>query len=183
MHLKEPVTGKRVQLCSSLEEDAAFILALRLDPALNKHLNPTSPKVEDQQNWLRMVYDKPGDYNFTIKDLAGNRLGAVAIYQIDEDARSFNWGRWIIHPDAPMYTALESTILVYYIAFYILGLDKALSDVRIENKNVVKFHLSYGARIYRESELDIFYEFGKDQFPELLRKFKGFHNLSLPAAT
>ncbi len=181
MHLKEPVTGKRIQLCSSVEEDAAFILGLRLDPVLSKHLNPTSPKVEDQQNWIRMVYDKPGDYNFTIKDLAGNRLGAVAIYQIDEEAGTFNWGRWIIHPDAPMYTAMESAMLVYYIAFHILGLKKTLSDVRIENKNVVKFHLSYGAHIYRESDLDIFYEFYKEQFPAMLQKFKGFHNLSLPA--
>jgi hypothetical protein len=79
-----------------------------------------------------------------------------------------------------MYTALESAILIYHVAFDILNMKKALSDVRIENKNVVKFHLSYGARIYRESELDIFYEFGKDQFPGLLKKFSGFHNLPLP---
>ena len=181
MHFKESITGKRVRLCSSLEEDASFILGLRMDPVLSKHLNPTSPKVEDQQQWLRMVYDKPGDYNFTIKDREGNRLGVVAIYQIDEEAGTFNWGRWIIHPDAPMYTALESAILVYHIAFNILGLKKALSDVRIENKNVVKFHLSYGVEIYRTSELDIFYEFRKDQFPALLKKFKGFHNLPLEA--
>jgi hypothetical protein len=180
MHFNDPVIGKRIQLRSSIEEDAAFILSLRLNPLLNKHLNATSPDVEDQKRWINMVYNKPGDYNFTIMDLQGNRLGAVAIYQIDEQERTFNWGRWIIHPDAPMYTALESAILIYHVAFDILNMKKALSDVRIENKNVVKFHLSYGARIYRESELDIFYEFGKDQFPGLLKKFSGFHNLPLP---
>lgn len=179
MHFKEPIVGKRIQLTSSLPEDAEFILSLRLNPLLNKHLNATSPNVADQENWLKMVYDKAGDYNFTIKDMEGKALGVVAIYQIDEEQKTFNWGRWIIHPDAPMYTALESTILVYHIAFNLLGLEKALSDVRIENKNVVKFHLSYGARIYRESELDIFYEFHKSQFPGLLKKFKGFHTLPL----
>jgi hypothetical protein len=44
---------------------------------------------------------------------------------------------------------------------------------------VVKFHLSYGAHIYRTTELDIFYEFHKHQYPEMLRKFKGFHQISL----
>jgi RimJ/RimL family protein N-acetyltransferase len=179
MHLQQPVKGKRIQLCSSTEEDAEFILGLRLDPQLNKHLNPTSPDVEAQRNWLRWVYTKPGDFNFTIKDLDGRLLGVVAIYQIDEEKKSFNWGRWIISPEAPMYTAIESALLVYYTAFHLLGLETALSDVRIENANVVKFHLSYGAHIYRTTELDIFYEFHKHQYPEMLRKFKGFHQILL----
>jgi RimJ/RimL family protein N-acetyltransferase len=181
MHFKEAIKGKRIQLCSSVEEDGEFILGLRLDPVLNKHLNPTSPDVDAQKRWLKMVYDKPGDYNFTIKDINGKNLGVVAIYQIDEANKTFNWGRWIIDPEAPIYTALESAILVYHIAFDLLGLEKTLSDVRLENKNVVKFHLSYGAHIYRESELDMFYEFHKHQFPGMLKKFKGFHTLPLPA--
>jgi len=179
MHLKDIVKGKRIQLRSSTPEDAEFILALRLNPDLNKHLNPTSPDVQAQRNWLGMVYDKPGDYNFTIETTEGEKVGVVAIYQIDEEAKTFNWGRWIIHPDAPVYTALESTILVYHIAFNILGLEMALSDVRLENKNVVKFHLSYGAHIYKENDLDMFYDYKKEQFPLLLKKFKGFHNLPL----
>src|SRR5262249_55463855 len=123
--------------------------------------------------------NRPGDYYFIIEQADGKPIGTVGLYDINETAKTFNWGRWIVIKGAPLYAAIETTILIYYIGFRILKLEKTLSDVRKNNKNVINFHLSYGAHLYSTDELSIYYEFNADQFPALLKKFKGFHNISL----
>ena len=37
-------------------EDAAFIVALRNDPLLNRYLHEISPRVEDQVGWLEHYF-------------------------------------------------------------------------------------------------------------------------------
>lgn len=178
MMLTEPAEGKNIVLRSVEVKDAEFILPLRLDPELNEHLNAVPPSVESQQNWIAAQQQRPNDYYFIIHDKKTNRdLGTVGLYEIDPEKRTFNWGRWIIVKDAPMYTAFESTILIYSLAFNHFQLDKALSEVRLANYKVINYHLSYGSVIYKLDELNAYYSFSKDSFPALLKKFKGFHNL------
>ena len=177
MVFEELIKGKYIQLRAATLNDAEFILSLRLDPSLNKYLHATDASVESQKKWMMRQQAKEGDYYFVIESKEGVPLGVVGVYDIV--GKTFNWGRWIVKKDAPMYTSIESTILVYYFAFYILNLDTALSDVRVDNKNVIKFHVSYGSKIYKETDLDIYYEFLKESFSILLKKFKGFHNIEL----
>lgn len=177
MVFEELIKGKYIQLRAATLNDAEFILSLRLDPSLNKYLHATDSSVESQKKWMMEQKTKEGDYYFVIESKEGAPLGVVGVYDIVD--KTFNWGRWIVKKDAPMYTGIESTILIYYFAFYILNLDTALSDVRVDNKNVIKFHVSYGGKIYKETDLDIYYEFLKESFPILLKKFKGFHNIEL----
>ncbi|MEO6831600.1 MAG: GNAT family N-acetyltransferase [Chitinophagaceae bacterium] len=179
MFLQELIVGKHIQLRSSSEADAAFILALRLDPTLNQYLNPTPPELSLQEEWIRKASARAGEYNFVIETKTGERLGVVSIYQIDDAVGTFNWGRWIIKPDAPMYTAIESTLLIYYLGFIVLGLETALSEVRTGNKTVIRFHQSYGVQILSEDELEIRYSYERAQFPALLKKFRGYHEFPL----
>jgi len=177
MILENIIIGKKIQLRTVLESDAEFILSLRLNPELNKYLHSTSPSVENQKEWIRNQQKREGDYYFIIESIEGKPYGVVGVYEIDVDSETFNWGRWIIAKDAPMFVAVESTILVYHFAFDILKLKKALSDVRVENKNVVKFHLSYGSVIYKNDDENIYYEFNKEQYPRLLSMFKSMHSI------
>lgn len=178
MILDKPVEGKNILLRSVEVTDAEFILPLRLDPQLNQHLNAVSPSVENQRNWIVEQQKRPLDYYFIIHDKKTKRdVGTVGLYEIDPDKGTFNWGRWIIVKDAPMYTAVESTILIYDTAFNHLGLKEALSEVRLANYKVINFHLSYGSVIYKLDELNAYYSFSKDTFGVLLKKFRGFHTL------
>lgn len=179
MYLKELIVGKHIQLRSTLETDAAFILALRLNPKLNQFLNPTPPDLSLQEEWIRKAKAREGEFNFVIETKTGEPLGVVSIYDIDEAAGTFNWGRWIIKPDAPMYTAIESTLLIYYSGFVSLGLKTALSEVRAGNNTVIRFHQSYGVQILSEDEDEIRYSYTQAQFPALLKKFRGYHEFPL----
>lgn len=171
------IKGKYIQLRAATLDDAEFILSLRLDPTLNKYLHATDNSIESQKTWMLNQQKKEGDYYFIIESKEGELLGVVGVYDIV--GNTFNWGRWIIKKSAPMYTSVESTILVYYFAFYILNLDTALSEVMIENKNVIKFHLSYQCQIYKETDDVMYYKFLKENYPILLKKFKGFHNVKI----
>ena len=51
-------------------------------------------------------------------------------------------------------------------------------DVRRENTKVVNFHLAYGAKMYKETDLDLYFKFEAKAFPGMLLRYKNFHNIS-----
>lgn len=173
------IKGKNISLRSVEISDAEFILPLRLDPIISKHLNKVSNDIELQRDWIRQQIDRENDYYFIIIDKNGHSIGTVGLYDIKKELKTFNWGRWIVIKNAPMYTAIETTLLIYYYAFEVLKLEKALSEVKTQNVNVVNFHLSYGAIIYKLDHDSIYYHFSNSQFQGLLKKFKGFHNFTI----
>jgi RimJ/RimL family protein N-acetyltransferase len=179
MIIKSIIVGKNIKLRSVKVEDSNFILSLRLNPDLNKHLNPTSPDLEAQKIWIEQQIKRELDYYFIIESLDGIPLGTISVYDINTKQKSFNWGRWIILKKAPSYVAVESTILVYNFAFNVLNLQKAISEVRIENKNVIRFHLSYGSEIFKIDEQNIYYTFSSNSFPKLLKMFRNMHLIEI----
>ena len=48
----EVVLGKNINLRLASENDAAFILELRLNPLLNKYIGQTDPSLEKQKEWI-----------------------------------------------------------------------------------------------------------------------------------
>jgi RimJ/RimL family protein N-acetyltransferase len=122
--------------------DAGFIVALRTDPELSAYLHPTSPRVEDQEAWIRAYEQRNGDWYFVVEDLkSGTPVGVVAIY--DEDGGTAEWGRWLIRKSVP--AAVESAFLVYRTAFEVLALSELYCRTVAENVHVVSFHDSSGA--------------------------------------
>jgi RimJ/RimL family protein N-acetyltransferase len=170
--------GKNISLRSVEVSDAEFILPLRLDPTINEHLNKVSPDIELQREWIRNQRERANDYYFIILDKENNPIGTVGLYDINRENGTFNWGRWIVIKKAPLYAAIETTLLIYRFGFEVLELEKAVSEVRTRNVNVVNFHLSYGAIIYKVDAENIFYYFPKSAYANLLAKFKGFHNFT-----
>jgi RimJ/RimL family protein N-acetyltransferase len=173
------IKGKNISLRSVEIGDAEFILPLRLDPIISEHLNKVSPSIELQREWIKNQRERPNDYYFIILDKDNNPIGTVGLYDINEQNKTFNWGRWIIIKTAPFYAAIETTLLIYNYAFEILKLEKALSEVRTKNINVVNFHLSYGSIVYKVDAEHIFYYFDRSGYNNLLAKFKGFHNFTI----
>lgn len=179
MLLKEsPILGKNINLRISKESDAEFILDLRLNPLLNKFIGETDPDVENQRTWIRNSFNKTTDFNFIIEDKNANRIGTVAIYDIDYKERKAEWGRWIMIPGTSLSSPIETPALLLNFAFKELKLNFLYGGANNLNKVVVDFHKLY-ADISSEDESYTYFTFEEKNLKILLEKFKSFHNTIL----
>ncbi len=146
--------------------DAEFILSLRTNDKLNKHLSQTNGSVEQQKEWINNYKkrEKKGDeYYFIIcRNDTNEAVGTVRLYDFIRDKKSFCWGSWILNENKTQYAAMESAFLVYQVAFDKLGFERAHFDVRRENVKVIAFHQKMGAEIVAENDLDMFFEVEKE---------------------
>lgn len=167
------VSGKHINFREVKPEDAEFILKLRLDPNKNKYLNPVSPDVDKQRNWINSyLQQSDGHCYFIIENKNNESFGTVRLYDVQED--SFCWGSWILIDGVPKTTAIESALLVYYYAFDVLGFRKSHFDVRQLNTKVIDFHLRCGAQIIGEDEQDKFFSFSYSAWQLLKEKFADY---------
>ncbi len=133
------IQGKTCRLRPITDADAALVLELRGDPRLNRFLHTTSSNLEDQLSWFAEYYERPGDYYFVVERLAGGAPeGVISIYNVDPEARTGEWGRWVLRPSS--LAAVESAWLIYRCAFELLGLEEAYCRTNAENESVVSFH-------------------------------------------
>lgn len=178
MLLTDRLVGMRIVLRSVVEDDAEFILTLRLNPELNKFIHATDASAEKQRQWIRRQQKRANDYYMIIEDLRGRGLGTIGVYNIDPLQRQFEWGRWLIVPGTPFHVAAESALLAYYFGFVQLDLEQAVFVIKTPNVNVFEyFHTSLRSEIIRKDEEETWFRFRKEAFYDLLRRFRGFHNL------
>lgn len=178
MILKERIHGRKINLRTAEPDDAAFIIRLRTDPLLSRYIKSINPDVEKQRQWIVAKQQQENDYHLIIESQAREPYGVIAIYDINYNLGTFDWGRWVIDRNAPAYTAIESCLLIYYFAFVKLKLEQSLFEVRKKNKKVVEFHNKY-ASIISEDESFYFYSCNSNQFNALLSMYKKYHNIVL----
>lgn len=172
------VTGASLVLRNATVDDAKFILSLRLDPAKKKHLAATSPRLEDQVEWLRRYASATDQAYFVIWDRHGKAIGCVRLY--DPVGDSYRWGSWLMVGGLSPLASIESNLLVYAYGRW-LGFNQVRLDVRHDNEAVWRFHEKFsGATRVRESALDYFYVLGDEQIETLLRKYR--HLITEPLA-
>ncbi|WP_426099438.1 MULTISPECIES: GNAT family N-acetyltransferase [unclassified Pseudomonas] len=155
--------SKTVRLRLIEEQDAEFVLTLRLDDRYNQFLSSVSPSVVAQKEWIKKYKTDEAEgtqYYFIIERLDGTPCGTVRIYDLKED--SFCWGSWILNENKTRYAALESAFLVYQFAFENLNFKKSHFDVRKGNDRVISFHEKMGAIKTGETELDLLFEIEKE---------------------
>lgn len=137
------IEGYAFRLRPITDSDAALVVELRSNPALNSFLHASSSRVEDQIAWLESYYKREGDYYFVIESCSnGFREGVIALYDIDFSARRGEWGRWILRHSS--LAAVESAYLIYRTAFELLELDMVYCRTVVDNDKVVSFHDSCG---------------------------------------
>jgi len=136
------LTCARYRLRPVTLEDAAFIVALRTDPLLNRFVHETSPRVEDQVAWLEGYFERAGDYYFIVENAESlEEQGTAGLYKVESG--SAEWGRWILKRGS--MAALESAWLIYQAAFSRLTLHELCSRTLTDNHAVISFHDSFGA--------------------------------------
>jgi RimJ/RimL family protein N-acetyltransferase len=159
------IQGNIVDLRLVELDDAAFILSLRLDERLNRHITRTDAGFDRQVEWLRQYKERErekGEFYFIIQDKAGNPCGTLRLYDFQGD--SFCWGSWIMQPGSPGKAALESALLAYRCGFEELGFARSHFEVDKANDRVVAFHQRFGATVVREDEKNYYFQFSRTDF-------------------
>lgn len=153
------LTGRTIRLRFVEENDANFILKLRLDEKYNQFLSSVNPDLQSQVNWIKQYKNDEKakkQFYFIIERLDGTPCGTVRVYDLKED--SFCWGSWILNEDKTRYAALESAFLVYKFGFEGLSYKKSHFDVMRGNKGVISFHTKMGAVQTSEDEQNYYFE-------------------------
>lgn len=166
---------KHTRLRLAQVNDAQFLLSLRLNSTLNKHLSSIEDDVNKQEDWLRSykIREARGEeFYFIISSENNVSLGSVRLYDFKSD--SFCWGSLIVIPDAPIHTAIESAISVYELAFYTLGFQRCHFDVRKNNYKVIKFHEGFGAKKIRSDNDNYYFEFQIGDYQNIKTKYRRF---------
>lgn len=171
------LVGNRLVLRNVEPSDAAYILALRLDPRKGAYLSMVDDDVKKQAAWIER-YQESGDQAYFIicnKDEQGSAaqpVGTVRLY--NARGASFSWGSWIVADGAPAHVAIESAVIVYRYALDHLGFRDAHFEVNRANRSVWNFHERFGARRVAEDEVEYRFELKHDAIQASLRRYGKF---------
>lgn len=172
------LVGRTLVLREVETDDAAFILALRLDPKKGAHLSPVDDDVAKQVAWIERYKAGTGQAYFIIctrnaDGSAGARIGTVRLY--DAQGASFAWGSWIIADGAAPDVAMESALIVYRYALDHLGFRDSHFEVNRDNRTVWNFHERlFGARRVGEDEVEYRFEQDHDAIRTGMRRYGRF---------
>lgn len=134
--------------------DANFIINLRSDPERTKFMHPISSYLPDQEAYLKEYFKRPGDYYFIIERIQDSSpQGTISVYNIDKRRKCGEFGQWILLRGS--LGAVESTLLLYRVAFGILGIDMVYTRTVAENKQVISFHQSCGLKTHKILKNDL----------------------------
>lgn len=154
------------------KEDSSFIINLRTDEKLGRYINTTSASIEEQVRWTnsyKLREELGTDYYFLFEKPLGNPVGVCRIYDITSD--SFTIGSWLFKKDAPVGSAILADIITREVAFDLFPNSKMLFNVKIDNKNVNRYQMTYKPEILSRNHDSIFYSCPKDNF----EKYKQLH--------
>lgn len=169
MILREPIIGKFINMRSVEEEDASFILKLRLDENNIKFVGETENNIEKQVVWIKQQKIRLNDYYFMITDKENNRIGVISVYNID--GKKSESGRFISFGDS--IQNMEAVIMHHDFAYYKLSIDLVHFTVYKHNKMVANMWKRLGADIVSEMKINgidsYYYEMTKDKYEKVFR--------------
>lgn len=156
------------------EEDALFVLGLRLDSRYNKYLSQVENDLQKQVQWIKdykQEEERAIQYYFVI-EADGNKCGTVRLYDFRQ--YSFCWGSWILNENKTRYAAVESALLVYRFGFESLNFKRSHFDVRKDNTEVISFHKKFGALVIGQDDDNLYFNYGAEQYRAAVDKYKKF---------
>jgi len=154
--------GLQVRLATI--DDAEFILSLRTDDRLARHISTTSPDLSQQRKWLQQYKQREAEgkeYYFIIQHKQ-RPIGTFRLYDIEGD--HFVSGSWVFSPDSPAGASILGEIICKEIAYENLKLNHNRGDVRKDNRQVMRYNLSYHPTITGEDDKNVYMEFDKNIF-------------------
>jgi RimJ/RimL family protein N-acetyltransferase len=164
------IIGNKLTFTDATEDDAEFILQLRIDEKKSRFISKVDSDIDKQKHWLAVYAQDESQAYFIIRDNE-QKVGTVRLY--DQHENSFCWGSWIIIDGVSSSYAIESALIIYLFA-RTLGLKSAHFTVTKGNHSVSKFHERFGAKIVKESDYEYFYEISEENISLSLTKYAKF---------
>ena len=159
------IEGPNLALRLIQPDDAEYVHGLRTDPAYNSHLSEVRGTADDQQQWIeayKLREARTLELYYIIERRDGTPCGTVRLYDIQPDR--FTWGSWILDHNKPPKAALESAILSFGVGFEVLGLQRAIVDVRIANTHAEAFYHRLGMIELNRTDQDIGFVYSRARF-------------------
>lgn len=159
------------------EQDAEFILSLRTDPKLARHLSATDNDLAKQKAWICTYKEREAlgqEYYFLFETEDHEPQGLVRLYDFDE--KTYTSGSWLIKPGAGEFAAIKADLFSGWFAMNELGFERCVFDVRKANKKVVRFHRMF-ASVTHEDELNLYLVLDRAAYE---RKFKYLTSIIQP---
>lgn len=145
---KQVITGRIVDLYPFSPEFAADIVRLRNQEKARYFLSQNFELTEEAQlQWIRQYTEHPEEINFVTVSKSGCPVGTFGLYDLKDDCMEF--GRLVFDLEkvkGGVPYALESAILVFDLAFDVIGLERVVANIREDNYNLLKFAQSLGFR-------------------------------------
>ena len=138
------------------EEDAEFILNLRLDPELGNYMNKISNELDAQAEWIREYKKRElkGIEYYFIYSRNGFPLGVNRMTNIRND--SWMGASLIFKIDSGAGTPILATLIQYHIGFEILDKSVHFGDQLKNNKTAIRFNKYLGSDFIHEDK-KVFY--------------------------
>ena len=137
------IIGTSVILRSVTQEDARFILDMRLDSKKNTFVHRVDDDLNQEIRWIEAQRERAGDYFFSIISRKNKtQVGTISIYEINQAMNNAELGRWISYGTA--VENLECAILAHDFAFDALNLDTVFTKTMQDNVKVVNFWKRFG---------------------------------------
>ena len=171
MHNK--IKGKNIYFKLVEVEDADFILKLRTNPVLNKHISLVKDDIKLQIEWITKYkereYENKEYYFIIYENKTNKKIGTIRVYQIEEN--SCVWGSFIFLENLNPLYSIEAVIMNYDFIFFDLKKEIVNFDVRKSNKQVLLFHKKFGASLINEDELNYYFCLTKNNYQKIRNRF------------
>lgn len=134
------IEGRFVDLKSVTDEDADFTRNIRQDPDFVRFFPPLDNTLEQQKNWIKFQQSKAGDYFFVVWDKNGERIGTIALYNIN--GKNCESGRLAVKGNA--FQSIEAQLLIFKFAFEYLGMETVSGYIFADNHRAIRFNKQFG---------------------------------------
>jgi len=137
--------------------DAGFILSLRTNARLSRHLSPTEDNLEVQRKWINNYKEREAkgtEYYFLYSDKDNRPIGVFRVYNITKD--SLTSGSWLSNPSEDALIAAKTDLFLIELIFEELKVSKCFIDVRKDNKKMIRYHNMFFKRL-AEDEQNIYF--------------------------
>jgi hypothetical protein len=147
-----------------VKKDAEFILSLRTNPFLARHLNETSTNLDRQISWIESYKEREskGLEHYFIFEKKGVKVGLIRIYNISE--KNATSGSWLCLPNISYEIPIIILVIMREFFFETLNLTTEIMDTRRNNKQVIKTHHLFGAVVTGKDDIDVFHELSRNIF-------------------
>ncbi len=163
------------------ENDAQFILELRLDPKLSKYISKTDREISKQIEWIKRYKLRENhnlEYYFVIiENVNKEKIGTVRIYNFTKNR--YTSGSLLIKKGSPLNYFIEIYQICTDFAFETLSFIECTFTHRKANQKIIDFNTRFGARKYGEDELNVHFILNKQMFQKNRMKMLDLVNLSL----